>query len=96
MVSYLYSWRRGSEGFELPVQAQSIQAVGGDGLYAVTASVDANFSDYYKMSDEEKAKVHDAYEYKEKDYHVLDETMYWQNGAVLRISSETLFLFMTV
>lgn len=68
------------KAFELPVQAQSIQAVGGDGLYAVTASVDANFSDYYKMSDEEKAKVHDAYD-KEKDYHVLDETMYWQNGG---------------
>lgn len=65
--------------FELPVKALAVKVVDKD-LLAVAASVDANFENYCKMTAEERAAVHKAYE-AEKDYHVIDEVIYWQNGG---------------
>lgn len=73
---------RGGEAqraFELPLKAAAVKKAGED-IYAVLASTDVLYPDYYKMDKAEKAKVHAFYE-EEKDYHVLDEAVYWQNGA---------------
>lgn len=67
------------KAFELPLSGGSLKVLG-DGRFAVMAQTDANYEDYYKMSAEQKAEVHKAIE-SDKDYHVLDETMYWQNGG---------------
>lgn len=73
---------RGGEAqraFELPLKAVSVKKAG-ENVYAVLASADVLYSDYYKMDKEERAKIHTHYE-AEKDYHVLDESIYWQNGG---------------
>lgn len=64
--------------FTLPVAASQIEAVGGS--YVFLARTDANFPDYYKMTEDERKEVAKHYE-DEKDYEVLDERPFWFNGG---------------
>ncbi len=63
--------------FTLPFAAGSIKKA--DWGYAVIGSIDMNFPDYYKMSDDERKETAKHYE-DEKDYEVLDEIPFWLNG----------------
>lgn len=64
--------------FTLPVSATQIEKVGES--YVFLARIDANYPDYYRMTDEERKDVAKHYE-DEKDYEVLDERPFWFNGA---------------
>lgn len=64
--------------FTLPVTATQIEKVGDN--YAFLARIDANYPDYYCMSDEERRDVAKHYD-EEKDYEVLDERPFWFNDA---------------
>lgn len=64
--------------FTLPVSASQIEKVGNS--YVFLARIDANFPDYYQMSEDERKNVAKHYE-EEKDYEVLDERPFWFNGG---------------
>lgn len=66
------------EAFRLPVRASKIEKIG-CGKYLVTGRCDANIPDYYKMSDDERKKIHDDRK-KNADFNVLDEAPFWTNG----------------
>lgn len=68
------------EAFRLPVRVSNIKKIE-DGKYLVTARCDATVPDYYKMSEDERKKVHEARK-KNADFTVLDETPFWNNGIV--------------
>ena len=64
--------------FTLPFAAQSLQKT--DWGYLALGNIDANFPDYYKMTDAERADVAKHYK-EEQDYEVLDEIPFWMNGG---------------
>lgn len=64
--------------FTLPVSASQIEKVGDS--YVFLGRMDANFPDYYLMSESERKDVAKHYE-DEKDYEVLDERPFWFNGG---------------
>ena len=68
--------------FTLPFAASRIEKLD-DTHFAVVGSIDVHYPDYYLMSDEERGKVHKAYQ-DGKDYEVFDETPFWFNGAGVR------------
>ena len=80
--------------FTLPFAASSIKKLD-DNCYAVTGSIDANFPDYYKMTDAERKDVARHYA-DEKDYEVFDELRFWSNGGgVVNKKRTALFLVKT-
>ena len=64
--------------FTLPVSVSQIEKVGE--TYVFLGRIDANFPDYYRMTEEERKEVAKHYE-DEKDYEVLDERPFWFNGG---------------
>ena len=66
------------EAFRLPVRVADIKKVK-DGKYMIIANCDSNIPDYYKMSEEERTKVHEDKK-KNADFNVLDESPFWLNG----------------
>lgn len=67
------------EAFRVPVRVERIEKIK-DKTYMLIAKCDANVPDYYKMSDEERAKVH-AERKENRDFAVLDESPFWMNGV---------------
>ena len=65
--------------FTLPYSAGKIEAIS-DGKFWVSGSIDANYPDYYKMTEEERKKVHKQYK-EDEDYEIIDETPFWMNGG---------------
>ena len=77
--------------FTLPFSAQWIRKLP-NGAYAVIGGIDANNPDYYRMSEEERAKVEKSYA-DDADYEVFDELPYWMNGGgIINKSRTALFL----
>ena len=68
--------------FTLPFAAGRMEVLD-ETHFAVVGTIDANYPDYYRMSDDERAKVHKAYQ-DDKDYEVFDEIPFWFNGAGVR------------
>jgi len=66
------------KAFTLPLQVSSIKALADH--YLVEAHININYSDYYQMSDEEKAKVKINLKDNE-DYQIMDEYPYFFNGG---------------
>lgn len=66
------------KAFTLPVRVSEIEKMN-NGKYKVIADTDATIADYYKMSSEERSKVHEDKK-KNADFNVLDESPFWMNG----------------
>jgi len=80
--------------FTLPFAVSSIKKLE-DNCYLATGTIDVNYPDYYKMTDEERKNVAKHYS-DEKDYEVFDEVPFWFNGAGVRNKKRTaLFLVHT-
>ena len=80
--------------FTLPFAAQKLHRLDESHYYAL-GGIDVRFPDYYKMSDEERAKVaqDDA---DNEDYEVFDESPFWSNGdGVINGQRTALFLITT-
>lgn len=65
--------------FTLPYEANAIEEIA-NGKFWVVGSIDSNYPDYYKMTEEERKEVHKHYE-EEADYQIIDETPFWSNGG---------------
>lgn len=65
--------------FTLPYSAGRIESLG-NGKYWVSGEIDANYPDFYKMTEDERKDVLKHYE-DEADYQVIDETPFWMNGG---------------
>lgn len=65
--------------FTFPFAIEHLEKIQGS-KYLASATIDANYPDYYKMTDCEKKDVQKVYE-EENDYEVLDETPFWFNGG---------------
>ncbi len=77
--------------FTLPFAAQKIEKLDAT-HFMVLGGIDANQPDYYRMTEEERGKVHKAYA-DEKDYEVFDEIPFWFNGGgVMNKRRTALFL----
>jgi len=86
---------RGGEAihaFTLPFAAGHLEQA--EGGWVVLGSIDANYPDYYKMLDLERADVAKAYA-EEADYEVLDEIPFWGNGAGMTNKKRTALFWVT-
>ncbi|MDO4739374.1 MAG: S9 family peptidase [Eubacteriales bacterium] len=96
-TSYYMLDLRGGEAmpaFTLPFAAGSIRRLG-EGVYAVTGTIDVHCPDYYRLSEEER-REYAKKQGEEKDYEVLDESPFWMNGGGMRNKKRTaLFLVHT-
>ncbi len=77
--------------FTLPFAVQKLEHLHDD-LWMALGSIDANYPDYYKMNDTERAEIAKHYK-EEQDYEVFDESPFWFNGAgVVNKQRTALFL----
>ena len=67
------------KAFEIPFAVSMLKKIEGGKYYAL-GGIDANYPDYYKMNDEQRAEVHKQIKENE-DYEVLDESPFWANGG---------------
>lgn len=67
------------KAFTIPLSVSSIKKIS-DGKYFILGNVDLQYPEYYKMTKEERDKVHKDYK-DETDYEVLDEIPFWMNGG---------------
>lgn len=65
--------------FVLPVKAKSIRRIK-EGLYLVTATCDANYPEYYRLSDEVRIEL-EQLKKADEDYEVMDEIPFWANKS---------------
>ena len=65
--------------FEVPFAASGLKKLEGD-RWLVTGAIDANYPDYYKMTEQERADVAKAYK-ENADYEVLTEIPFYANGG---------------
>lgn len=80
------------KAFTLPLEVNSLKELS-QGRYLVSATIDLNHPDFYKLKDEDKEKVYKEYK-DDKDYEVLDESPFFANGAgVINKKRTSLFIY---
>ena len=78
--------------FSVPIQVQEFRTAG-SGKWLLSASVDLDCPDYYQLTEEEREKA-DENRKKNKDYEVLTEIPFYQNGGGFSDRKRTaLFLY---
>lgn len=78
--------------FKLPIAVSSVSKLGSDQI-VLRAVVDVEYPEYYKMDDAQKEEV-GRKKNEEKDYEILDEIPFWNNGkGITNKKRDGLFLY---